>query len=94
MSKTFIYEKVYGSSYDERRDKTEYYGSEIEYEVDNKDLLDAVIELIIEDYFNGKDVRQALKYLIKDIDLLDILVEYYEDSLKEVFEQEALDSYD
>lgn len=94
MSKTFRYEKVDGSSYDERRDKTEYYGREIEYEVDNKDLLDAVIELIIEDYFNGKDVRQALKYLIKDIDLLDVLVECYEDSLKEVFEQEALDSCD
>lgn len=61
--------------------------------------------LVFEDYFSKNDeisgyvgrtvsVKDGIKNFIKDYDLLDILVECYEDSLKEVFEQEALDSYD
>ena len=97
MSKIFTYTKVYAKYYDRKRDDYEEYGCEFDYEVDNKDLLEVVIALIIDDYFEGvatKELTLGLKHLIEEFDLLDELVEGYEDSLKEVFEQEALDSYD
>ena len=97
MSKMFTYTKVYAEYYDRKRDKTEYYGHEFEYEVDDAELIEAVISFIIEDYFEGKATKNlelGLKYFIKDFGLLDELVEGYEDGLKDIFEQEALDSYE
>ena len=93
MSKTFTYTKIDTVVYDSKRDKYEEYGYEFEYEVSDDDLLDQVVEFLKEDFSNS-DVKQTLKCLIKTLDLLDVFVECYEDSLKDAFEQEALDSYE
>lgn len=105
MNKTFTYTKIDKVVYDEERDDYEEYGVEFEYEVDNTQLLDEVVDLVFDDYFSKNDdisgyvgrtvsVKDGIKKFIKDYDLLDKLVDDYEDILKEIFEQEALDSYE
>ena len=98
MSKTFTYTKVLTRAYDSKRDDYEEYGCEFDYEVDNEDLLDAVVDLLIEEYFESIDVtnnvRQKLRCMITDFDMLDEFADAYEDSLKEMFEEEALESYE
>lgn len=98
MSKTFTYTKITSRYYDEKRDDYEEYGFEFDYEVDDNDLLDAVVDLLIGDYFDNMDVvnnvRQKLRCMIRDFDMLDEFADAYEDSLKEMFEEEALENYE
>lgn len=97
MSKTFTYTKICEGVYNEGRDDYEEYGFEFDYEVCNEDLLPEIVNLLIEDYFGtggGERLKHTLRCMINDLDLLDVLADCYEDSLKEIFEQEALDSYD
>ena len=97
MSKTFTYEKVVGRYFVERKDDYEEDFVEFDYEVCDEDLLSEIVDLLIEDYFGtggGERLKHTLRCMINDLDLLDVLVDCYEDSLKEIFEQEALDSYD
>lgn len=104
MSKTFRYFKKTG----EIRDRDcEWDGDEgywFEYEVEDDELLEAVVDLVYEDYFMKTEladrcdyavaVKSGLKKFIEDNDNLDELVEDYEEELKDYFEEEALDSLD
>ena len=82
--------------------KTFYYEDEdveFEYEVNNRELLPAVAEMLFADYFlciQGKEanmVLKGIKQMINELDLIDELADIYEESLKETFEDEAIDWY-
>ena len=96
--KKFTYTKITGHYYCQYSDEWEEYGCEFDYEVDNEDLFDAVVDLLIEDYFESIDVtnnvRQKLRCMITDFDMLDEFADAYEDSLREMFEEEALENYE
>lgn len=92
---TFRYTKITNTYYLSDTDEWEEDGIEFDYDVDDEDLLNELVYLIKEDYFDGneEDIKKALKTLIKDLDLTNHLSDVYEDKLKDIFEQEALDSY-
>ena len=82
----------------------EYQEKEFEYTVYENKLLDAVVDLVFEDYFTksilygncdyGKAVRKGIEDFITTYDLLEQLVEDYEYELKEYFEEDAFEEYD
>ena len=93
--KTFTYTKITSSHGDEE------YGYEFEFEADSDALLDAVVDIVYRAYFsdclwgvnnyNFKRFISELKRFINNTDILDALVEYYEDELKEYFKEEAFE---
>lgn len=105
MSKTLKYTKITSSMYLGYTDEVEEFGEDFEYEVDDKDLIEAFAYIIYDNYFNGKEMReyqsfysqalQGLKSFLKDHDyMLDDLCEYYEEEILEYFKDEAMDSYE
>lgn len=104
MSKTFTYEVEKARHYVEKVDEYFCDCDQFDYEVEDDDLLDAVVDFVWADYYKNKselsltvnfeyEVKKGLKKLIRDIDSLDYLASQYEDELKEYFEDEALDYY-
>lgn len=99
--KTFTYQKVTNRVYSPILDDYVEETDDICYNVDDKQLLSAVVDLVFEDYFMntelvdrcnyGSAVRNGLKKFIEDNDNLDQLVEDYEDRLKDYFEEDAID---
>ena len=97
MEKTFKYFRCTHAWADE------VDGYDFEYTVDESDLLDAVVELIYEDYFYNKEndycyevgfittVKKGIRKQIEQEDTLQDYVERYEDELKEYFEEEAME---
>lgn len=105
MSKTFNYTKFTKHHYCDFSDEWEEDGVEFDYEVENKDLLPAIVDLLVDDYFmddNGvmhneelrKAVKEKLSKLIEENDLVEQLADQYEDTLKEIFQDEALEFYE
>lgn len=105
MSKTFTYTKFTGHYYCQYSDEWEEDGVEFDYEVDDEDLLPAIVDLLVDDYFmddNGvmrneelrKAVKERLSKLIEENDLVEPLADQYEDTLKEIFQDKAMDSYE
>ena len=92
--KTFTYTKVTGHYYCQYSDEWEEDGIEFDYDVEDNVLADAIVQLLQEDgYF--EDVKiDDLKEFILNFGLVDKLADEYENELKEMFEQEALKSYD
>ena len=104
MSKTFTYTKITGRYYLDYTDEWEEDGVDFEYEVDDDELLPEIVDLVFDDYFGDdkvvcdseertKDVKKRLKRLIEESDLIDIFADQYEDTLKEIFQDEAIDAY-
>ena len=84
--KTFTYTKITSSHGDED------YGYEFDYTVEREDLLDAVVDIAYRAYFSDcfpKAIKDNFKSFISDTDILDALVGYYEDELKDYFKQKA-----
>lgn len=95
MSKVFTYSKIIGRVYLEGTDEYEEIDEEIEYEVDDDKLLDAVADIVLNVYFDGDfSIKEGLKAFIEDNGNLDELVEDYEDALKDIFRQEAFEFYE
>lgn len=94
MSKTFTYTRITSQYYLDYTDEWEEDGEDFDYEVDDDKLMDAVIELIKRDFFGCKVSPDALSDFIAETDILDRLVDNYEDELKAMFKQEAFDYYD
>lgn len=105
MSKTFTYTKITGRTYCGYSDEYEYDGVEFDYEVDKDQLLDEVVNLVFDDYFSKNEdisgfvgrtvsIKEGIRKFIEDYDLLDALVDDYEDWLKEIFEDEAMEYYE
>lgn len=102
MSKTFKYSKVVNSKYSPEIDETIEETEDFEYEVEDEELLDAVADLLFDEYFSQTDladrcdyrvmVKDGLKDIISDYDCLDKLVETHERELKDYFEAEAMNA--
>lgn len=82
--KTFTYTKITSSHGDED------YGDEFDYTVEREDLLDAVVDIAYRTYFRGA-IKDNIRRFINDTDILDELVDYYEDELKDYFKQKAFE---
>lgn len=82
--KTFTYTKITSSHGDED------YGYDFDYTVEREDLLDAVADIVYRTYFRGA-IKDNIRRFINDTDILDVLVEYYEDDLKDYFKQKAFE---
>ena len=93
MSKTFTYTILKGQYYLEYSDEFEYDGDDFDYEVDDEKLLDAVVDLIKEYYFDGKLNVKQFKSFVRDFGNLDELADGFYDELKERFEDDAMDYY-
>lgn len=103
MKKSFTYGKIVKSVYLEYSDENEDFVEEFEYEVDHKQLLEAVVDLVYEEYFMESkladrcdysySVKKSLREFIIDNDNLEELVERYEYELKNYFEEEAFEMY-
>ena len=102
MSKTFRYTRVMSRAYDSYRDSYEDDGIEFDYEVSNDELLPVIVNTLFEDYFEknkqiaeNRELVSAVKASINEMvtvnDLVDIFVEAYEDDLKEIFRDDAMD---
>lgn len=86
--KTFTYTKITSSHGDED------YGYEFDYTVEREDLLDAVVDIAYRAYFSNclwAAVKDNIRRFIIDTDILDELVDYYEDELKDYFKQKAFE---
>lgn len=104
MSKTFRYTKITGHYYCQYSDEWEEDGVEFDYEVDDDQLLPEIVDLLFEDYFGDdklicdseertKEVKERLARLIEESDLIGTFADQYEDSLKDIFQNEALEWY-
>lgn len=92
--KKFTYTKITGHYYCQYSDEWEEDGIEFDYEVEEYDLADAIVQLLQEDgYFENVEIDD-LKEFILNFGLVDKLADEYESELKEMFKQEALDSYE
>lgn len=105
MSKTFRYTKFTKYHYCDYSDEWEEDGVEFDYEVEDKDLLPVIVNLLVDDYFSDdndvmhnedlrKSVKENLKKLIDEQDMVSILADNYEDTLKEIFREEAMEFYE
>ena len=92
--KKFTYTKITGQYYLDYTDEWEEDGIEFDYDVEEDDLADAIVQLLQEDgYFEDVEIDD-LKEFILNFDLVDKLADEYESELKEMFEKEAFDSYE
>ena len=92
--KKFTYTKITGHYYCQYSDEWEEDGIEFDYEVEEYDLADAIVQLLQADgYFENVEIDD-LKEFILNFGLVDKLADEYESELKEMFKQEALDSYE
>ena len=102
MSKTFRYTRITSREYDCYKDKYEEYGDEFEYEVENMDLLPVIVDLLFEEYYEVnnaiceneelvKSIKKSIKNMVGDFDLTEHFADAYENELKEIFRDEAMD---
>ena len=81
-----------------------YYGDDFEYEVDDSEVEDALISIIADDsdvipqcldYAMRIKIAQNIVSQISNIneDTIDDWIEYYEECLKDYFEEEAMEQY-
>lgn len=90
----FTYMKITEEHYDRERGETTAYGDDVVYEATDSEVVTALVEIISDFYFDGKDtaVKASIRKFISDSDVCDELAEIYEDSLKEYFEPLAMAS--
>lgn len=104
MSKTFRYTKFTGHYYCQYSDEWEQDGVEFDYEVEDKDLLPEIVNLLFEDYFEGdknycdneqvvKAIKENLKRMVEESELIEVFADQYEETLKDIFEDEAMERY-
>lgn len=105
MGKTFKYEFTTKRHYSKQIDEFIEDCVAYEYEPQDDELLEGVVVCVWEQYFRGQSdlsdrvdfcnvVTKGIEKFIEDNDLLDELVDLYEDELKEYFEETARENYD
>ena len=103
MSKTFRYTKQVGRSYYSEQTDEEFCDEEdFEYSVSSDRIQSALADIISSTYFlnnpilkETKEIKNAViksvKEFIEDCDLEDALEYYFEDDLRDYFEEEAME---
>ena len=85
---TFTYTKITNTYYLSDTDEWEEDGIEFTYEPTYQQLKQEVKELITRDY------GESSWSMIDELDLVECVAQFYEDELKDIFEQEAMDFYE
>jgi hypothetical protein len=97
MSKRFTYTKITGHYYCQHSEDWEQDGIEFDYEVEDRKLIPEIVDLVFEEYFcdnsNEKFIKDGLKRIIEENELVENLAERYEETLKEIFKDEAMEFY-
>lgn len=104
MSKVLKYTKITGQYYLHHSDEWEYDGVDFEYEVEDDDILPEIVRFLFRDYFlsdkeiakdeeRKKSIKEKLKALIVENDLIGWFADIYEDELHDIFEKEAMEFY-
>ena len=105
MSKTFTYTKITSQYYLDYTDEWEQDCVDFDYEVEDEDLLPKLSQILFNYYFRAhKEIfdseekeelfKRQLEQLIEENDLIEPLADQYEDNLKDMFEQKAMEWYD
>lgn len=84
---TFTYTKITNTYYLSDTDEWEEDGIEFTYEPTYQQLKQEVKELITRDY------GESSWSMIDELDLVDCVAQFYEEELKDIFEQEAMEWY-
>ena len=84
---TFTYTKITNTYYLSDTDEWEEDGIEFTYEPTYQQLKQEVKELITRDY------GESSWSMIDELDLVECVAQFYEDELKDIFEQEAMEWY-
>lgn len=84
---TFTYTKITNTYYLSDTDEWEEDGIEFIYEPTYQQLKQEVKELITRDY------GESSWSMIDELDLVECVAQFYEDELKDIFEQEAMEWY-
>ena len=84
---TFTYTKITNTYYLSDTDEWEEDGIEFTYEPTYQQLKQEVKELITRDY------GESSWSMIDELDLVECVAQFYEDELKDIFEQEAMEFY-
>ena len=104
MSKIFTYTVQIGPSrYSEETDEEFCDEEDFEYEVDSDEIEKALGEIIVDEELTNvicldscqkKQLAKNVATFISNTDLIDTLTDYYEDSLKDYFESQAMEAWD
>ncbi len=105
MSKTFTYTRVIKSYYDRDLDETAEDTENFQYEVEDQEIEDAIVDITFHNYFKKIPMvtdkrehisacKKAIAEFISEYDLYDILKknEGMEEDLKDYFENDAFES--
>ena len=84
---TFTYTKITNTYYLSDTDEWEEDGIEFTYEPTYQQLKQEVKELITRDY------GESSWSMIDEFDLVECVAQFYEEELKDIFEQEAMEWY-
>ena len=84
---TFTYTKITNTYYLSDTDEWEEDGIEFTYEPTYQQLKQEVKELITRDY------GESSWSMIDELDLVECVAQFYEEELKDIFEQEAMEWY-
>lgn len=104
MSKIFTYTVQTGPSrYSEETDEEFCDEEDFEYEVDSDEIEKALGEIIVDEELTNvicldscqkEQLAKNVATFISNTDLIDTLTDYYEDSLKDYFESQAMEAWD
>lgn len=83
----FTYTKIVKRYYCNASDEWEEEGIDFDYEPTTEQLKDEVKELITRDY------GESSWSMIDELDLVECVAQFYEDELKDIFEEEAMEWY-
>ena len=83
----FTYTKITGHYFCQSSDEWEEDGIEFTYEPTYQQLKQEVKELITRDY------GESSWSMIDELDLVECVAQFYEEELKDIFEQEAMEWY-
>ena len=104
MSKTLKYTKFTKYHYCHFSDEWEEDGVDFEYKVEDRKLLPIIVNLVFEDYFESNEVycdneavvkaiKENLTKMIDESDLIGEFADQYEETLTEMFRDEAMEWY-
>ena len=84
----FIYTKITEQYYLEDSDEWEEDGIEFQYEPSDSDIKSALKELITDEY------GEQAWVMVEDLEIWDIVAEYFEEQLAEYFKDEAMQQFE
>ena len=99
MPREFTYHETTNIVYNAERDENETFGYDFTHEVNNEEIKSALEDIIYDRYFSKFNtelsanfidkVSSGIRAMLKDCDDIDKIADFFEDELKDYFEEEA-----